>query len=63
MNNLSFHSHHCAVPIKFITNKSLHTFLVIGTVDQSRFEEQMHSGKLSTTDSGYTRRSIDRMEL
>jgi hypothetical protein len=52
-----------AVLIGFIADESLHTFWVVGAVDQSRFEAQMHSDRLSITDSGYTRRSIDRMEL
>jgi hypothetical protein len=41
----------------------MYTFLVIGAVNQRRFEEQLHSDKLSIADSGYARRFIDRMEL
>jgi hypothetical protein len=40
------------VLIGFIADESLHTFLVVGAVGQSRFEEQMHSDRLATADSG-----------
>jgi predicted phosphoadenosine phosphosulfate sulfurtransferase len=42
----------CAVLIGFIADESLHTFLVVGAVNQSRFKEQMHSDKLATADNG-----------